>query len=335
MSTGSFSLRDLLGFPVSRRWVYTLFTLLSLLQISLFTVTYLQGQPRLLRQVLAPMTPGRPVFDRMIYGALGEGMFNKPMAVTWSLDRIFVSDTGNQRVQVFDSAGNFLFHFGEQGSGPGQFLFPYGLAASADLLYVADLYTGRISTFDLAGNFQGYFAEAAREAGKLLSPGALLLSGDKLYVTDVRRSRVLIFALADGSLLQEIGMEEDILAPNGVALDRAGNIYVSSAARQRIAVYAPDGRPIRLINGTPDGHGTSALLNPRGIAVTADGRIVVVSKLTHQLAVFDQGGSVLFTHGGLGTGLEQFSFPNGLYLDPAGRLLVTDTVNRRVAVYRW
>ncbi|MCL4464006.1 MAG: 6-bladed beta-propeller [Firmicutes bacterium] len=335
MSNGVFSLRDLLTFPVSRRWVYPLFALFSILQISLFTVTYLQGQPRLLLQVLAPVTPGQPIFERMIYGALGEGMFDKPMAVTWSLDRIFVSDTGNRRIQVFDTAGNFLFLFGEQGSGPGQFLFPYGLAATADLLYVADLYTGRISTFDLEGNFQGFFAEAANEAGKLQSPGALLLSGDKLYVTDVRRSRVLVFAIEDGRLLNEIGMEEDILAPNGVALDLAGNIYVSSAGRQRIAVYSPDGRPIRLINGTPDGHGTSALLNPRGIAVTADGRIAVVSMLTHQLAVFDQGGSVLFTHGGMGTGLEQFSFPNGIYLDPAGRLLVTDTVNRRVAVYRW
>jgi len=31
MSTGSFSLRDLLGFPVSRRWVYTLFTLIVII----------------------------------------------------------------------------------------------------------------------------------------------------------------------------------------------------------------------------------------------------------------------------------------------------------------
>ncbi|MCL5994166.1 MAG: 6-bladed beta-propeller, partial [Firmicutes bacterium] len=200
MSNGVFSLRDLLTFPVSRRWVYPLFALFSILQISLFTVTYLQGQPRLLLQVLAPVTPGQPIFERMIYGALGEGMFDKPMAVTWSLDRIFVSDTGNRRIQVFDTAGNFLFLFGEQGSGPGQFLFPYGLAATADLLYVADLYTGRISTFDLEGNFQGFFAEAANEAGKLQSPGALLLSGDKLYVTDVRRSRVLVFAIEDGRL---------------------------------------------------------------------------------------------------------------------------------------
>jgi len=335
MSNGGFSLRDLLTFPVSRRFVYPLFALFSLLQISLFTVTYLQGQPRLLRQVLAPLTPGQPVFEMMIYGDLGEGMFDKPMAVTWSLDRVFVSDTGNRRIQVFDSAGNFLFMFGEAGSGPGQFLFPYGLVVAGELLYVADLYTGRISTFDLEGNFQGYFAEAAREAGKLQSPGALLLSGDKLYVTDVRRSRVLVFALADGRLLREVGMEEDILAPNGVALDAAGNIYVSSAGRQRIAVFTPDGKPIRLINGTADGHGTSALLNPRGIAVTADGRIITVSKLTHQLISFAPGGEVLFTLGGMGTGFEQFSFPNGLYLDPAGRLLVTDTVNRRVAVYRW
>jgi sugar lactone lactonase YvrE len=335
MSNGGFSLRDLLTFPVSRRWVYPVFALLATLQIALFTVTYLQGQPRLVRQILAPFTPGQPIFDRMIYGELGEGMFDKPMAVTWGLDRIYVSDTGNQRIQVFDAEGNPLFRFGERGTDPGQFLFPYGLAVTAERLFVADLYRSRILTFDLEGNFLGYFAEAAREAGKLQAPGALLLVGDRLYVTDIKRSRVLIFDVADESLLQEIGMEEDILAPNGLAVDAAGYIYVASAGRQHIAVYSPAGRPVRFINGTPDGHGRSALLNPRGLAVTRDGRIMTVSKLTHQLVAFTPGGEPLFTLGGLGAGLEQFSFPNGLYLDPAGRLLVTDTVNRRVAVYRW
>ncbi len=335
MSTGGFSFRDLLTFPVSRRRVYPFFLLLAVLQLVLFTITYLQGQPRLVQQVLAPLTPGRPVFDRMIYGALGEGMFNKPMSVTWARDRVFVSDTGNQRIQAFDATGQPLFHFGERGTEPGQFLFPYGLAATADRLFVADLYTARISTFDLEGNFLGYFAESAREEGILQGPGALFIAGDKLYVTDIERSRVLIFAVADGQLLQEVGMEEDILAPNGVAVDAAGYIYVSSAGRQHIAVYSPAGRPVRFINGTPDGHGRSALLNPRGLAVTRDGRIMTVSKLTHQLVAFNRLGETLFTVGGMGTGLEQFSFPNGLYLDPTGRLLVTDTINRRVAVYRW
>ncbi|MBT9154803.1 MAG: hypothetical protein DDT39_01482 [Firmicutes bacterium] len=251
------------------------------------------------------------------------------------MDRIFVSDTGNQRIQVFDTAGNPLFRFGERGTGPGQFLFPYGLAATADRLFVADLYTGRILIFDLEGNFQGYFAEAASEAELLQAPGALFLADDKLFVTDIERSRVLIFALEDGRLLQEVGMEEDILAPNGVAVDGAGYIYVASAGRQHIAVYTPAGRPVRFINGTPDGHGTSALLSPRGIAVTRDGRIATVSKLTHQVVAFGADGQSLFTLGGLGAGIGQFSFPNGLYLDPTGRLLVTDTVNRRIAVYRW
>jgi len=334
VSSKGFSFLDLLNFPVSCRKVYLLFGLLTALQIGAFSFTYLQGQPRLVEQVLVPFTPGRPVFDRMIYGEMGEGMLNKPMAVTWAHDRIYVSDTGNHRVQVFDNAGNLLLQFGEWGTGAGQFTFPYGLAATADRLFVADLYTGRILTFDLTGQFLGYFAEEYSKDGRLQGPGALFLSGDRLYVTDIERHRVLVFAVADGSLLQEVGMEEDILAPNGVAVDANGYIYVSSAGRQRVAVYSPTGQPIRFINGTADGHGQSVLFNSRGLAVTRDGRIFVVSKLTNQIFVFNSNGEVLYSFGALGSGIEQFTFPNGLFMDPAGRLLITDTVNRRVVIYR-
>jgi sugar lactone lactonase YvrE len=326
---------DLLTYPVSRFKVLGLFLLLAALQIGAFTATYLQGRPRLLQIVLAPVAaPGRPVFDTMIHGDFGEALLTKPMAVLRAHDRIYVSDTGNQRVQVFDTAGRPLFRFGSRGREPGQFYFPYGLAAAADRLFVADLHAGTIQTFDLDGNFTGYFAEQAVRDGLLKGPGALYLRDDRLYVTDINRSRVLVFALDDGRLLQEVGMAEDILAPNGVAVDDNGYIYVASAGRQRIAVYTPEGRPVRFINGSADGHGQSALLNPRGIAVTRDGRIIVVSKLTNQLFIFNAAGEALHVAGGLGAGVEQFAFPNGLHLDPAGRLYVTDTLNRRIAVYR-
>ena len=52
----------------------------------------------------------------------GDGEFFNPKGVAAGPDgRIYVADTRNSRVQVFDASGNFLFAFGEQGDGPGQF----------------------------------------------------------------------------------------------------------------------------------------------------------------------------------------------------------------------
>jgi DNA-binding beta-propeller fold protein YncE len=41
---------------------------------------------------------------------------------------IYVSDVGNNRIQKFDSHGNYLSQFGSYGSGNGQFFAPYGVA---------------------------------------------------------------------------------------------------------------------------------------------------------------------------------------------------------------
>ena len=56
-----------------------------------------------------------------------------------SCGRILVADSGNDRVQAFDSLGRFVTDFGSSGSGPGQFNNPQGLAVhSSGRVIVAD-----------------------------------------------------------------------------------------------------------------------------------------------------------------------------------------------------
>ena len=56
---------------------------------------------------------------------LGDGQFNNPHGVAVdSEDNIFVSEVDNDRVQKFDSNGNFLLKFGSSGFGDGQFISP-------------------------------------------------------------------------------------------------------------------------------------------------------------------------------------------------------------------
>jgi sugar lactone lactonase YvrE len=55
----------------------------------------------------------------------GPGQFNSPRGI--ALDpsgRVYVVDSGNHRVQVFNLDGGYLTSFGSQGSGPGQFSNP-------------------------------------------------------------------------------------------------------------------------------------------------------------------------------------------------------------------
>lgn len=68
--------------------------------------------------------------------------------------KVYVSDSGNYRIQVFSATGAFIRQFGSLGSGEGQFLLPFDLAADrAGNVYVVDDQGGYVSKFSPTGDF--------------------------------------------------------------------------------------------------------------------------------------------------------------------------------------
>ena len=58
---------------------------------------------------------------------------------------VYVADSNNRRVQVFDSFGNFITKWGSTGTGDGQFLFPWGIAVDGSgNVYVGDQYSVQV-----------------------------------------------------------------------------------------------------------------------------------------------------------------------------------------------
>ena len=56
--------------------------------------------------------------------------------------------TDNNRVQVFDASGQFLFKWGAEGSGDGHFGYPAGIAVNGvGKVYVVDNINHRIQVF--------------------------------------------------------------------------------------------------------------------------------------------------------------------------------------------
>ena len=70
---------------------------------------------------------------------------------TWSVDGngdVYVADTGNSRIQMFNSGGTYLTQWGTQGSGDGQFDYPVSVAVDGSgNVYVADRDNQRIQVF--------------------------------------------------------------------------------------------------------------------------------------------------------------------------------------------
>jgi DNA-binding beta-propeller fold protein YncE len=325
----------LLWRPINRDKARRLYRNVTLLLVALFAYLYYLGRPELPIPAAINIVGGVPSFRQVIYGGFGAEQFDRPLAVFSANNRIYVSDTDNRRVLVFNLAGERLLAFGQRGdSGGGNFLFPYGIAADEAAIFVADLYQGKIHTFSPDGQFLEFFAENYSRDGIIRSPGALHLAGGKLYVTEIKRNRVLVFERQTGELLLEVGLDGDLFAPNGVTTDATGNIYVTDTGHGRIVVFGPDGNPLRVINGSAGGHGSSVLTNPRGIGLDRFGRLLVVNNMANNIVGFSPDGRQAFSFGGQGNRLNQFLLPNGLHIDAAGRIFIADSLNRRVVVYQ-
>lgn len=62
----------------------------------------------------------------------GNGQFSAPRGIAvGATGRVFVADTGNNRIQVFESDGTFVRKWGSTGSGDSQFSSPKALDVTA------------------------------------------------------------------------------------------------------------------------------------------------------------------------------------------------------------
>ena len=108
---------------------------------------------------------------------------------------IYVADTINNRIQIFDAEGNFLSMFGRGGDGPGYFGRPKGLAVDRDgHIWVADTSMDRVQVFDRKGQLAGYFGAHGTLPGQFVLPtGVAIDSQNRVMVTEQFKGRLQIF----------------------------------------------------------------------------------------------------------------------------------------------
>jgi uncharacterized protein (TIGR03663 family) len=159
------------------------------------------------------------------------GVFWGPRAIAIGPDgELYVTDTGNKRVQVFGLDGTFRRMFGGAGSQPGQFNEPVGLALDrAGHVWVADAWNHRIQELDGQGKPLAQFpSPAGWESQSVTNKPYLAVDGQgRVIVTQPDAGQVSVLG-ADGSLVKSI----QLAAPSsavGVTLAPDGRIVVADA----------------------------------------------------------------------------------------------------------
>lgn len=105
----------------------------------------------------------------------GPGEFFFPTQVACDAQgNVWVTDTGNFRVQQFDATGKFVRQIGKQGTALGQFAWPKGMDLdSQGNLFVADARFANVQIFDAQGRLLLYFGSPGPGGGNLDLPAGL------------------------------------------------------------------------------------------------------------------------------------------------------------------
>lgn len=232
-----------------------------------------------------------------------------------SVGNLYVADEANHVIRkitpagvVTTFAGSGIAGFAEGDAADARFLYPTGVAVdSANNVYVADsgnhrirkvdAATGVVSTF--AGSGLPGFADGAYETAQFSTPIALAFGPTgNIIVVDQDNLRIrLIDAVGVSTLAGSgnagsadgLGAAADFDGPTGVAVDSAGNAYITDTNNHRIRRVALDGLVTTVagsgIAGTEDSPGAGlypAIVtqfdSPMGIAIDAAGGLYITQE---------------------------------------------------------
>ncbi|UOE51410.1 gliding motility-associated C-terminal domain-containing protein [Mucilaginibacter sp. SMC90] len=231
-----------------------------------------------------------------------------------------------------------------------QFKLPFGISIDASgNIYIAES-GGGIRMISAAGQVSSIGTDALPgppfNVPKLNNPrGVVKDKSGNLFVANYSNHNILkitpsgivtVFAginqngTADGP-----GNVANIINPNGIAIDKDDNLYVSDGnnAIRKISpsgyVYTLAGQPSE---GTADGLGNAAKFKrPAGLAVDNNGNIyvadqggLVIRKITPNGLVTTIAGSGIFGTGDGNGAAANFQYPVGITVDLSGNLYVTD-----------
>jgi hypothetical protein len=202
---------------------------------------------------------------------------------------------------------------------------------------------------------------AATAAQLNVPTGVALDAAGDVFIADSQNHRVREVVKATGLIITFAGTgtygyngdsiaaaSAQLYAPNGVALDAAGDVFIADQGNSRVREVVKATGQIITVAGTGGGGyngdniaATAAQLNyPTGVAVDAAGDVFIADSQNNRVRAVVKATSLIATVAGTGTygyngdniaaTAARLAYPNGVAVDAAGDLFIVDTSNYRV-----
>jgi DNA-binding beta-propeller fold protein YncE len=277
-----------------------------------------------------PKTEGQ-VRMETIFGKPERNRFRKPLGLAVdSKGLLYVADMEVGNIWVVDFPEKKMGMYAEQEIGA-----PVGLVIdNNDFLYVTEA---------LGQNIQVYNPERKLirtiGAGEFKKPGFMALNEGlgRLYVSGVVGNMVYAYDPATGEKLFGFGGtgsgEGQLYAPQGIAVDEEGRVFVAEQFNTRVQVFDADGNHLYAFGSRGDDQ--FQFEGPRGLAFDSQGTLFVTEARKAAVLLFTPEGAPLTALGG-GRSVHQlgFTLPHAVYIDRNDRVYVSDGMNKRVTIWQ-
>lgn len=313
------------------------------------------------KELVFPLPPDEPrfYFERTIYGSpdvvqgeesrlkflltgqatTGEGLA-KPYAVAVHKGRIFISDSVERFIKVFDVPSGLYFRIGEED--PGELRKPLGLDVDdAGNVYVADATARSVMIYDRNGRFLRRIGDS--RTFDRLSSVTVDPDGSRLYVVDIggvssQNHRVRVFDGRSGAHLFDIGKRGsgpgEFNLPRDLAIGKDGRLYVVDGGNFRVQVFDKNGQYLRSFGSVGKQLGNFA--RPKEIATDREGNVYVVDTAFGNFQIFNPDGELLMFVGDRSErdGPAKYMLPSGIFVGADGRVYVVDQWFKKVDIFR-
>ena len=164
------------------------------------------------------------------------GQFDRPRGLVFSSNKmLYVVDTGNHRVQVFQQDDKFAFTFGSKGSNPGQFQCPIRIAIDTDnRVLVSDYHGDHISLFSHIGSFISRIT--------CYTPYAITVSPDGHIIAGCDGGTSIKVWSPTHQLIHQFGkrgsQQGEFYDIEGISISSTGTIYVVEFNNKRLQIIS-------------------------------------------------------------------------------------------------
>ena len=256
---------------------------------------------------------------------------------------MYVADSNNGRIQVFQRDGSHVASIGAPGTypQPGTFdsLRRVAVAPDGDV-WGADLWQGRLERFDRTATGYRYAqtigtGPAPLEAGRVFNEvrGIDLAPDGTIWATDSVNQRI-VHMDPDGAILGACGARGwgigEFNWPRDVAVDPVtGDLWVADTKQSRLQVLHADCAGVGILSSV--GAGPTQVNWPNAIAIRSSDRLAIVADANNdRLSIWDVATRApITTYTGSGAG--SFHGPRGVWIDPeTEHVWVADALNDRI-----